>query len=49
MRIRFRDSDFGQVARTNTLRAKSKQVSCAEIVVVVVVFGRVGLTDFFVS
>ena len=32
MRIRFRDSDFGQVAKINGIRAKSKQASCAEMV-----------------
>ena len=32
MRIRFRASDFGQVAKMNIIRAKSKQASCAEMV-----------------
>ena len=32
LRIRFRASDFGQVAKINTIRAKSKQASCAEMV-----------------
>ena len=33
MRIRFRASDFGLVAKINTtIRAKSKQASCAEMV-----------------
>ena len=30
-RIRFRASDFGQVARINIIRAKSKQAFCAEM------------------
>ena len=32
MRIRFRGSDFGLVAKINIIRAKSKQASCGEIV-----------------
>ena len=32
MRIRFRASDFGLVANTNLVGAKSKQASCAEVV-----------------
>ena len=33
MRIRFRGSDFGLVAKINIIiRAKSKQASCAEMV-----------------
>ena len=32
MRIRFRASDFGLVAKINIIRAKSKQASCAEMV-----------------
>ena len=32
MRIRFQASDFGQVAKVNLIRAKSKQASCAEMV-----------------
>ena len=32
MRIRFRASDFGLVAKINRSRAKSKQASCAEMV-----------------
>ena len=32
MRMRFRASDFGLVAKTNIIRAKSKQASCAEMV-----------------
>ena len=31
MRIRFRASDFGPVAKIKLSRAKSKQASCAEI------------------
>ena len=32
LRIRFRASDFGLVAKINIIRAKSKQASCAEMV-----------------
>ena len=32
MWIRFRASDFGLVAKINIIRAKSKQASCAEMV-----------------
>ena len=32
MRIRFRSSDFGLVAKINIIRAKSRQASCAEMV-----------------
>ena len=32
MRVRFRASDFGLVAKLNLLGAKSKQASCAEMV-----------------
>ena len=32
MRIRFQASDFGLVAKINLIRAKSKQASCAEMV-----------------
>ena len=32
MRIRFGASDFGLVAKINFIRAKSKQASCAEMV-----------------
>ena len=32
MRIRFRASDFGQVAQSNSRSCKSKQASCAEMV-----------------
>ena len=32
MRIRFRASDFGLVAKIKITRAKSKQGSCAEMV-----------------
>ena len=31
MRIRFRASDFGLVAKINIIRGKSKQASCAEM------------------
>ena len=31
MRIRFQASDFGQVAKINIIHAKSKQASCAEM------------------
>ena len=32
MRIRFRATDFGLVAKIHTTRAKSKKASCAEMV-----------------
>ena len=38
MRIRFRASDFGVVAKINIIRAKSKQGSCAKTVLVAFVF-----------
>ena len=39
MRIRFRASDFGLVAKINIIiRAKSKQASCAEMVLESFVF-----------
>ena len=38
MRIRFRASGFGQVAKINIIRAKSKQASCAEMVLESFVF-----------
>ena len=34
MRIRFRASDFGLVAKINLIRAKSKHASCAEMVLI---------------
>ena len=32
MQIRFRASDLGLVAKINIIRAKSKQASCADMV-----------------
>ena len=40
-RIRFRASGLGQVAKINPIRAKSKQASCAEMVLGSLVFSRV--------
>ena len=41
VRIRFRASDFGLVAKINVIRAKLKQASCAEMVVGSFVFSLV--------
>ena len=41
MRIRFRASDFGLVAKINIIRAKSKHAFCAEMVRVICFFARV--------
>ena len=45
MRIRFRASDLGLVANKNIIRAKSKQASCAEMVLGSFVFSLVRVTQ----
>ena len=49
MRIRFRASDFGLVAKINIIHAKSKQASCAEMVLGSFVFCSCGSAVTFLD